>query len=240
MKIMQLFTYTLFLFLSFCFSVYAGISVDVTRIIFQENDSARGKTIGITSAENSQGPYLIRAQVTGDILGSQVNTPFFVTPSLFRIEPGTSNQLVIMKKESQLPRDRESIFYFRAIAVSASPKGDLSAAPVVAGELQVASATILKLYYRPNGLSMTSQQAFANLKFKANGKSVEIKNASPYFVTLSSIKINNKNIALDKNAANNIIPPYSEINYKSTLQGNEVAWTVINDYGGNEVFNGKI
>nr|WP_300006043.1 molecular chaperone [uncultured Cedecea sp.] len=238
MKIILLLIQSLLLLLSFPAS--AGISVDVTRIIFQESDSARGKTIGIRSAENSGSPYLIKAQVIKDILGSQVNTPFFVAPSLFRIEPGTSNQVVIMKKDSQLPHDRESLFYFRAVAVPASAKGGLKAAPVVAGELQVASATVLKLYYRPAGLSMPSQQAFANLKFTANGKSVDVSNASPYFVTLSGIKINSSKITLDKNATKNVIPPYSSLSYNSPLQGNNVTWTIINDYGGHEVFNGKI
>ncbi|MCP6514158.1 fimbria/pilus periplasmic chaperone, partial [Klebsiella pneumoniae] len=48
--------------------------------------------------------------------GNNVQTPFITTPSLFRLEPGSTNQVLVVKKPGAdgLAKDRESLFYFRS------------------------------------------------------------------------------------------------------------------------------
>ncbi|WP_306297295.1 fimbrial biogenesis chaperone [Morganella morganii] len=77
----------------------AGIAIDSTRIIFQAADDTTGKSVGITSSSGSLTPYLIKAQILKTPAGEQADTPFLVTPSLFRLEPGSTNQIRIMKKK---------------------------------------------------------------------------------------------------------------------------------------------
>lgn len=100
----------------------AGIAIDSTRIIFQAADDTTGKSVGITSSSGSLTPYLIKAQILKTPAGEQADTPFLVTPSLFRLEPGSTNQVRIMKKNTALPQDKESVFYLRAIATPAGEK----------------------------------------------------------------------------------------------------------------------
>ncbi|MCL0001486.1 fimbria/pilus periplasmic chaperone, partial [Providencia rettgeri] len=99
---------------------FAGISLDNTRIIFTGTNEQRGQSIGVTSSSSSSEPYLVKAQILEDISGNNLETPFTVTPSIFRLEPGSTNQLRILKIENRkLDQDKESIFYLRVIAMPA-------------------------------------------------------------------------------------------------------------------------
>ncbi|WP_159175192.1 molecular chaperone, partial [Klebsiella pneumoniae] len=103
----------------------------------------------------------VRAQVSRDIEGNNVQTPFITTPSLFRLEPGSTNQVLVVKKPGAdgLATDRESLFYFRSVAMPAGEKQSASPSSVVGGSLQVSTATVVKLFYRPGGLALPQQQA---------------------------------------------------------------------------------
>uniref|UniRef100_UPI003003E692 fimbrial biogenesis chaperone n=1 Tax=Pectobacterium carotovorum TaxID=554 RepID=UPI003003E692 len=82
-------------------SANAGISIDSTRVIFEASDHARGQSVGVSSTDSSTSPYLIKAQVTRDIEGKHAQTPFVTTPSLFRLEPGSTHQVLIVKKQAR-------------------------------------------------------------------------------------------------------------------------------------------
>ncbi len=117
-------------------SAFAGISIDSSRIIFQSSDDARGRSVGVTSSVSSVAPYLVRAQFSRDIEGNNVQTPFITTPSLFRLEPrAVQNQVLVVKKPGAdgLAKDRESLFYFRSVAMPAGEKQSASPSSVVGG-----------------------------------------------------------------------------------------------------------
>ncbi|HHR6227729.1 TPA: fimbrial biogenesis chaperone, partial [Providencia alcalifaciens] len=88
-------------------SSLAGVAIDATRIIFSASDNTTGKSVGITSSSQSATPYLIKAQILQTPYGDNGETPFVVTPSLFRLEPGSTNQVRIMKKNGALPQNKE-------------------------------------------------------------------------------------------------------------------------------------
>ncbi|MFC0226306.1 fimbrial biogenesis chaperone [Serratia aquatilis] len=218
----------------------AGISADATRIIFQASDVPRGKSIGLTSSATSLSPYLVKTQVTRDMRGQPAQVPFVTTPSLFRLEPGTTNQIRLMKTPDDLPRDRESLFYFRAVAMPAGPADALSSRPAVSGALQVATATVIKLFYRPEGLAMQQPEAMGKLLFSADKQGLKVTNPTPYYITLHSLRVGNTPVKLRVDDNSSMIAPYASTGYHHAPRAGAVEWTAINDYGGTEVFHGSV
>lgn len=218
----------------------AGVSIDSTRVIFQAADDTTGKSVGIISSSGSLTPYLVKVQILKTPTDNATNTPFLVTPSLFRLEPGNTNQVRIIKKNTQLPQDRESVFYLRAIATPASEKNNTQQENHVGGTVQVSSGNIIKLFYRPSGLQMNPQQAMQSLKFSAAGNGLKVTNSSPYYVTLDSLTVGGRKVPLSIQTGNTMIAPMSSNTYPGARSQGSVEWKTLNDYGGTEVFHGDI
>ncbi|WP_127960188.1 molecular chaperone [Serratia microhaemolytica] len=221
-------------------SALAGISIDSTRIIFHASNEARGQGIGVTSAQTSPQPYLVKAQITRDVPGNDNKTPFVTTPSLFRLEPGSTNQVLIMKKPSDLPKDRESLYYFRAIAMPAGSRQDPTQIPAVGGTLKVATAAIVKLFYRPSGLPVAQRQAMGMLQFSNTSQGLRVSNPSPYYITLSSLRIGGVTVPLNIAKGEAMIAPFAQQIYAKAPRQGRVEWKAINDFGAVEVFNGSV
>jgi len=224
-----------------CMNAVAGISLDNSRLIFWAADQVNGQSIGVSSSAQSSVPYLVKAQVLGDVRGDKTDTPFSVTPSLFRLEPGGTNQLRILKTGSQsLPKDKESLFYLRVIALPAGQNSELAPKTEVGGAVTVSTGTVIKLFYRPEGLSQTQQQAMAGLQFTRQGNTLRVANPSPYYVTLTSLTVGGKAVAVSAQQKNTMISPFGQMTYTSTESSGSVMWQAINDFGGVEKFNGTI
>ena len=229
----------LFMLPSVC--AVAGISLDSSRLIFSASDQANGQSIGVSSSARSPSPYLVKAQVLADVRGDKTDTPFSVTPSLFRLEPGTTNQLRILKTGNQiLAKDKESLFYLRVIALPAGQSSELAPKTEVGGAVTISTGSIVKLFYRPAGLSGTQQQAMAGLQFSQQGNTLRVSNPSPYYVTLTSITVGGKAVAVSASQQNTMVAPFSKTTYLSSGLSSNVTWQAINDFGGVEKFNGKI
>lgn len=221
-------------------SSWAGIALDSSRIIFSAANETSGRSLGIMSSSDSSTPYLIRSQVLTTPYNDEGETPFVVTPLLFRLDPGATNQVRIMKKNVSLPQDRESIFYLRAIAIPTSEKQQTDGENNIGGKLQISTANVIKLFYRPAQLAMTPQQAMRSLTFSHSEKGITAYNPSPYYITLNSLKIANIQIPVSVKQGNTLITPMSHQTYSPTPQQGAVEWTAVNDYGGLEVFHGKV
>ncbi|EKT60164.1 molecular chaperone [Providencia sneebia] len=224
-----------------CASAIAGIYLDNSRIIFSSADTTQGQTIGISNSASSASPYLVKAQVLGDIQGTQTQTPFSVTPSLFRLEKGMKNQLRILKTgQTPLPKDRESVFYLRVIALPAGVDSDNPPKSEVGGAVIVSTGSVIKLFYRPQGLPISQQQAMSALQFSRQGSVLNVKNSSPYFITLSSLTVGEYKVPMSVQTQNTLIPPFGEMHYPNVNIGGNVTWRAINDYGGTEEFHGVV
>ncbi|WP_312872021.1 fimbrial biogenesis chaperone [Serratia fonticola] len=218
----------------------AGISADATRIIFMASDAKWGKSIGLTSSAASLSPYLVKVQVTRDMQGQPTQVPFVITPSLFRLEPATTHQVRLMKTPGNQPQDRESLFYFRSVAMPAGTADTSSSRPAVSGALQVATATVIKLFYRPDGLAMPQPQAMSKLQFSAGKQGLNVTNPTPYYITLHRLRVGNTPVTLRVDDGSSMIAPYASTTYHNAPRSGTVEWTAINDYGGMEVFHGTV
>ncbi len=228
------------IFILYSMSVSAGIALDGTRIIFNANDISSGTTISVTSSQNSNTPYLVKTAVSLDLNGEKTDTPFITYPSFFRLDPGNTNQVRIQLKQNDFPLDRESLFYFRAISMPTTDSNDKQEKSSVGGSVQLASGNIIKLFYRPNGLVFSQSQAMGKLQFYATQNGVKVSNPTPYYITISNLKVNGKGINIRTNSSSNMLAPFETSIFTSTNRNGDVEWDVINDYGGQEKFHGTV
>lgn len=204
-----------------------GISLSSTRVIFNASESGAI----ITVRNNTSSPWLIRARSQLQPNSSET-APFTITPPLFRIEPDNRNTVRIFNVDSgSLPGDRESVFYLSFLAIPASDKLAESAAPAVAARVTIGVDTVIKLFYRPEKLEnkITSANDFS-LSYK--NKTIKINNLTPYYQTLSQLKLNGNKIPVQDAGA--MIAPFSSKEFTTPKMINspaEIGWSVIDDLG---------
>lgn len=94
------------------------------------------------------------------------NAPFLVTPPLVRIDPNKGQAFRVVFTGAELPKDRESIFWFNLLDVPPLPKD------ADANVMQVAYRSRIKLFYRPEGLAGNPVKAAESLTW-ARGRPVK-------------------------------------------------------------------
>ncbi|OFC63466.1 molecular chaperone [Candidatus Erwinia dacicola] len=215
----------------------ASISIGSSRIIFPSVENSQ--SVEINNRSSNQ-PYLIKVDISDSLLSKSSDGTFIATPALFRIEPGVSNKVRILKKANALPQDHESVFYFNVLAIPASKLGKVADRNNLGGSLQVATGNTIKLFYRPNDLSMMQKEAMGKLQFSKQGNNVRVSNPTPYFISLNQLVIGGKNIKLDVIKSTSMVAPFSD-NVYSDIVGTGIAiWKAINDYGGEETFHATV
>ncbi|MBJ8799269.1 molecular chaperone [Citrobacter freundii] len=98
--------------------------------------------------------------------------------------------LRIVKTGSQLPADRESVYWINVKAIPAVDSGAAKSQNI----LQIAIKTRVKLYYRPAGLEGSANDAYKQLTLQRAGNGINIKNPTPYYITLGSLKVNGREL----------------------------------------------
>lgn len=187
-----------------------------TRIIYEEGK----KEVSIDIENKGSAPYLIQSWVenkdgvkTGD---------FLVTPPLFRLDGDKKNALRIFNLSKELPSDRESLFFLNAKSIPGGEPGN--------NTLQIAIRNRLKLIYRPGSLQKERpENRTEELTWKRIGNQLKVTNPTPYYQNFMFIKINDKNIEMkDKNYAAPFTDTWFDI---GAINGNQISWKIINDYG---------
>ena len=100
-------------------SIFAGVTIDGTRIIFPSN----AKSISVQLRNGFSTPALVQTWIdNGDIdqIPNADQIPFVLTPPLSRVEPNKGQIIRIIPTGSpSLPQDRESLFWFNMSANTA-------------------------------------------------------------------------------------------------------------------------
>ena len=204
-----------------------GISLSRTRIIFMSSDKVQSLTIenhGVT-------PFLVQSAVMNS-LDQHSAAPFLTTPPLFRLEGESKNTLrVLLKPGISLPSDRESVFYFTAIAVPAVRLETDASDQGMAARLSIGLQNTIKLFYRPTGLPLTPEEAEGRMDFKYQNGRVFVMNPTPYNLTFSRLKFDHSEFNVREGVS--MVPPFSQIEYTAPSSVRLVEWSLINDYGGN-------
>ncbi|MED9092904.1 molecular chaperone [Escherichia marmotae] len=196
-----------------------GISLDVTRVIFDsENDS-----VSFTVRNTSSDMVLLLRSTVGDYFSGDAKVPFFITPPLNRIDANNNVQFRINKLDSamDLPKDRESLFAINVLAIP--PEKESSS-------VQIGLNTRIKLIFRPHEINNKSliEDLPEKLTFTKNTDGIEIKNPTPYFITIGQMRVNG---LLVENSATMLKPFSGTIVHEKNVK--TLSFSIINDYGAN-------
>ncbi|MCX5590293.1 fimbrial biogenesis chaperone [Alcaligenes endophyticus] len=201
-------------------SSYAAIQLNNTRVIINEE-----KNFGTVRAKNvTTEPFVIQSWIEGT--EGEMETPFFVTPPLNRMDGGEEFSLTIRKLDGKLPEDKESYFWLNVLEI---PKTDNS----VQNTLSFAVRTRVKVFYRPKGIGRPADiDKVLNWEVKREGGKCQllVKNTSPFIVNFADVKINDK---LLETAKGFMAMPFSEqsLDLSSCDVIGNLQARFINDYG---------
>lgn len=199
-----------------------GLKLPQTRVIF--NAKTRNATASIQNRGDTV--YLIKTSIVTGLQPSAAGAPFVVTPPLFRLEPHNQQTVRIIRQGGrELPVDRESVFYLSFLAIPA-----VAAEGQAMTRLSIGVRTVIKLFYRPDHLPLSPEQAAGKATFTKQGNELLAKNSTPYYLTFNQLSVDDKPIAHPQ--APMMIAPFSVQAYPYSGSGKTVSWTVINDYGG--------
>lgn len=225
---------SLFCSLLFVFSANAtakGVSLDATRIVYVQGE--KSVAISVVNSE-AKTTYLTRAFITTE--NNDRNTPFEVTPPVFKVAPNSQQEVRILAKNNTLPTDRESLFLFHAMMIAGQSE------KVDGDGLNIGYDHVIKLFYRPKNLPLTSDDAQKKLKFTVKGSQLIATNDTPYYINLAQVKINQQRLDVSLEKKNTTIPPFSSLSYPISPGMNKgaIIWRTITDLGGTHEFNAQL
>ncbi len=225
-----------FLALCLCISAaHASVLIAGTRVVFPARDGE--VTVRLTN-DNTK-PALVEAWIDrGDMHSTpdKVDTPFLITPPLFRMEPHKDQSLRIIYMQGQLPADRESLFWLNVLEVPPKPSGPQAADM---NFLQLAIRSRLKLFYRPADLQGDSTKAPALLTFKAatddKGVALVVHNPTPYYLTFADLVVDVAGTPYTVDTG--MVAPKTDLRLavpklqRPPASGAPIRFNTINDYG---------
>jgi len=215
----------------------ASVLIGGTRVILPAKEGE--VTLRLTNENDA--PALVQAWIdTGDAKSTpdNVDTPFLITPPMFRMEARRDQNLRILYTREPLPADRESLFWLNVLDVPPKPA---DRGPDNSNYLQLAVRSRLKLFFRPEGLQGDPLKAPAELAFHANGGALVVNNPTAFHVTLTDIvlTVGGKSVTVE----GGMVAPKSELRLPMTgaaSAGTPVSFNAINDFGSPTAFTGTI
>ena len=204
-----------------------GVSFSRNRMIFPSSE----RSISITVNNTSDNTYLVQAGVSGAV-DKKTPAPFMVTPPLFRLEKNDNNVMRILRAGGDLPQDREQVFYFSASTIpsQAMPDKTPGKAGATGAQVSISMKTILKLFWRPEGLGISPAKALMALRFVSVPGGVVVKNPTPYYQSFAALSFDGKMQDIDQQPS--MVSPFSELRFGASVSVRQVSWSVMNDYGG--------
>lgn len=197
----------------------AGVMPATTRVIYPQGE--REKTLMLVNAND----YPVIAQTwvdNGEGSPDADGMPFVILPPVFRLAAGAMQGLRIIYNHDPLPQDRESVFWLNLYEVP--PDAPANGTP----HLRLAMNTQLKIFYRPQGITITPEEAIGKLTFtqSSNGKDsvIEFHNPTPLNISLTTISVTGHSGQINARQQNDMmIKAYSNKRYPlSGEAGNEV------------------
>lgn len=216
--------------LFFALSSHANVVITGTRVIYPQEE----KNISVKLENAGKNAALVQAWIDdGDANADprNIKVPFVITPPVSRVEAKSGQTLRITYTGTKaLPTDRESLFYFNLLDIPPKPNKELLEKS--SNFLQLAIRSRLKFFYRPSNLSITPNDAYNKVKWKATLNGIVVDNQTPYYLSYVGLELNK--VAIKKA---NMVAPFSQSTFetKGVKKGAKVKWYLINDYGGDVV-----
>ncbi|OIN43555.1 pilus assembly protein [Pseudomonas azotoformans] len=166
---------------------HAGVIIYGTRVIFP----AEHQEVVVRLENRGDRPALVQAWLdAGDIRSTPATaqTPFTLSPPIFRIEPHQQQALRLRYSGEPGPTDRESLYWLNVLEVP----------PVTAGaeqnnQIELAFRTRLRVFLRPQSLPYPVASAPSKLQWQLvphnNGYALQATNPTPYHISLTSVDL---------------------------------------------------
>ncbi|KFD24800.1 FimC family chaperone [Yokenella regensburgei ATCC 49455] len=166
---------------------------------------------------------------TGGKDRAAASLPFVVTPPLYRLDPQGAVELRVNRVSESLPADRESVYYLNSLAIPPK-KGDKGYSKAVTSGMQFAVNTRIKLIYRPAALKDAAvvKALPGKLTASADGKTLTIKNPTPYYITMVSLAVNGKAVAADMDT---MVAPFGTLSVPSSVAHGKLTYFTVDDRG---------
>lgn len=232
---MRLHFFTLCIVIFYSQSIFSGVTITGTRIIFPSNQS----TVTIQLTNPDERPALVQTWLDdGDPrqIPDVDKIPFLITPPLTQIAAKKGQMLRLIAKDTKsLSKDRESLYWFNILDIP--PSADKDDVP---NKLQVSIRSRIKMLYRPVNLPMTQGKAFSAVQFKyiESTRSILINNPSPYYLSFYNIELtkdNESKVYIEPL----MVVPYSSETFSPSIsfKPKKLIYTLINDYGANQSYS---
>lgn len=206
----------------------AGITLGGTRIIYPE----KSKEVSILVKNDGAQDIMIQSWLDPEQRDQGKDVPFAITPSLSRLAGNKQQMLRLFYFGQGLPADRESVFWLSVQEIPQKAESD--------NTLQIALRQRIKVFYRPNNLPGSPEDAANDLSWQVvndKGKHyLQVSNKAPYFVSLSEVKlgVGSKKYPI----VSEMVAPYGQKKFQvdaaidaSSSAAMNVEFTNINDYG---------
>lgn len=207
-------------------AAHCALTLNADRLIYNEKEGDATVTIH----SNEDRAYLVQSWLDAGDSTKASKLPFVVTPPLFRLAPKSDNVIRIVYLGSGLPTDRESLFWLDVKGVPGLNEEESK----VENRMVLAINNRIKFFFRPTGLKGDPGEGAKNLNWSASGKTVVVKNSSPYNLVLSKIIVDKETIPVSVVDNNTVLAPFADKTYNlkhAPANGSAVEWEAVNDFG---------
>lgn len=213
-------------------AAHSALVVSGTRVIYPSDQ----KVVTVQVKNEGAEPALMQTWVDdGDanITPENSQVPFVITPPVSRLDAKTGQMIQITYIDAQLPQDRESVFWLNVLDIPAKPKATTDKQEPN-NFLQIAIRNRIKLFYRPITLAGKAIEAPKQLQWQVSQNNLTIKNPTPYYVNISSLKPMNSQGAAGEFAPEGLmLEPFQTQSIKlNSVVPKKLQMLSINDYGG--------
>jgi len=203
-----------------CQSVYAGgVSLGATRMIYPTDKNQA--TLKLYNSDKDSN-YLVQSWITDE--NNNKVSDFVITPPLFVIQANTDSLLNIVYTgdKNKLLKDREKLYYLNTKVIPSLNEEEQK----IDNALLISTTTKIKLFTRPTGLNDDSFTSYKKLKCSYKNDRLKIENPTPFYMNLSSLRVNGKEISPAATIA-----PKTEMLLNTTDKSKNLKFNFINDYG---------
>lgn len=211
----------------------AEIVIHGTRVIYPSD--AREVTLQISN--NGEKPSLVQAWIDeGDPKSTpgQSKVPFIISPPISRVEAskGQTLRITALPNASQLDQKQETVLWLNVLDIPPKPTSKIIQT-VPDNFLQLAIRSRIKFFYRPASIKDDANLAATKLQWTKVGRTLAIKNPTPFYITMTSIFQNAGDKKVDLLPQGLMIKPFSEdkVQLKNDNFQN-MSFVNVNDYGG--------
>lgn len=208
--------------------VNAALTINGTRVVFESDK----RNVSVIVTNPGTATYAVQTWINTAADDTTTAVPFISSPPLFRLDPKKEQQVQINGLPNDLPKDRESLFYFN---VQEIPQADAGKQGNV---LNIALRSRLKLFYRPSELKDNPTVRLKDLQWSiktADGKTrLTVDNPTPFHVSFTRIALAGAG-QQETLGSPEMVAPKSSQSYSlstiKTVKDLHVTFSAINDYG---------